>query len=76
MFAVIQVAMAPQAGTEGLKLRTVIGYNGNGRGNMVWSPDQGCQNTLNVQKKNIFRFKIYICGYVFHAVLYSVEYSL
>ncbi|XP_075890586.1 WD repeat-containing protein 90 [Nelusetta ayraudi] len=36
-----QVAVAPQPGTEGLKLRTVIGYNGNGRGNMVWSPDQG-----------------------------------
>uniref|UniRef100_A0A803TYR9 WD repeat-containing protein 90 n=1 Tax=Anolis carolinensis TaxID=28377 RepID=A0A803TYR9_ANOCA len=24
-----------------LKLKTVIGYNGNGRGNMVWNPDTG-----------------------------------
>uniref|UniRef100_A0A670JZN3 WD repeat-containing protein 90 n=1 Tax=Podarcis muralis TaxID=64176 RepID=A0A670JZN3_PODMU len=26
---------------EGLKLKAVIGYNGNGRGNMVWNPDTG-----------------------------------
>uniref|UniRef100_A0A3P9M4E0 WD repeat domain 90 n=1 Tax=Oryzias latipes TaxID=8090 RepID=A0A3P9M4E0_ORYLA len=26
---------------EGIKLKAVIGYNGNGRNNMVWSPDQG-----------------------------------
>uniref|UniRef100_A0A8C6KYC9 WD repeat domain 90 n=1 Tax=Nothobranchius furzeri TaxID=105023 RepID=A0A8C6KYC9_NOTFU len=26
---------------KGMKLKAVIGYNGNGRGNMVWSPDQG-----------------------------------
>ncbi|XP_061564581.1 WD repeat-containing protein 90 isoform X1 [Cololabis saira] len=26
---------------EGLKLKAVIGYNGNGRGNMVWNADQG-----------------------------------
>ncbi|XP_053132932.1 WD repeat-containing protein 90 [Hemicordylus capensis] len=32
---------SPPAGNEGLKLRTVIGYNGNGRGNMVWNPDTG-----------------------------------
>lgn len=50
MFAAIQVAVAPQPGTEGLKLRTVIGYNGNGRGNMVWSPDQGGPKALNVLK--------------------------
>ncbi|XP_026171981.1 WD repeat-containing protein 90 isoform X2 [Mastacembelus armatus] len=36
-----QAAAAPQPGNEGIKLKTVIGYNGNGRGNMVWSPDQG-----------------------------------
>lgn len=41
MSFVFQLAVPPQPGTEGLKLRTVIGYNGNGRGNMVWSPDQG-----------------------------------
>uniref|UniRef100_A0A3Q2C7Z4 WD repeat-containing protein 90 n=1 Tax=Cyprinodon variegatus TaxID=28743 RepID=A0A3Q2C7Z4_CYPVA len=31
----------PQPQDEGIKLKAVIGYNGNGRGNMVWSPDQG-----------------------------------
>ncbi|XP_074866919.1 WD repeat-containing protein 90 isoform X2 [Carettochelys insculpta] len=31
----------PPAGKEGLKLKAVIGYNGNGRGNMVWNPDTG-----------------------------------
>ncbi|XP_056222733.1 WD repeat-containing protein 90 [Seriola aureovittata] len=36
-----QAAVAPQPGQEGIKLKAVIGYNGNGRGNMVWSPDQG-----------------------------------
>nr|XP_046233487.1 WD repeat-containing protein 90 isoform X2 [Scatophagus argus] len=36
-----QTAVAPQPGDEGIKLKAVIGYNGNGRGNMVWSPDQG-----------------------------------
>uniref|UniRef100_A0A8D3BUG3 WD repeat domain 90 n=1 Tax=Scophthalmus maximus TaxID=52904 RepID=A0A8D3BUG3_SCOMX len=36
-----QAAVAPQPGEEGIKLKAVIGYNGNGRGNMVWSPDQG-----------------------------------
>ncbi|XP_032358084.1 WD repeat-containing protein 90 isoform X2 [Etheostoma spectabile] len=36
-----QTAVAPQPGEEGIKLKAVIGYNGNGRGNMVWSPDQG-----------------------------------
>ena len=25
----------------GLKMKTVLGYNGNGRGNMVWNPDTG-----------------------------------
>ncbi|XP_009077103.1 PREDICTED: WD repeat-containing protein 90, partial [Acanthisitta chloris] len=33
--------LASQAGSELLKLKAVIGYNGNGRGNMVWSPDTG-----------------------------------
>lgn len=45
----IQSAVAAQAGEEGLKLKAVIGYNGNGRGNMVWSPDQGYHNTLKVK---------------------------
>ncbi|GLD57492.1 WD repeat-containing protein 90 [Lates japonicus] len=36
-----QATVAPQPGEEGIKLKAVIGYNGNGRGNMVWSPDQG-----------------------------------
>ncbi|XP_069761479.1 WD repeat-containing protein 90 isoform X2 [Narcine bancroftii] len=29
----------PLDGKEDLKLKVVIGYNGNGRGNMVWNPD-------------------------------------
>ncbi|XP_010000960.1 PREDICTED: WD repeat-containing protein 90 [Chaetura pelagica] len=32
---------SPPAGRELLKLKAVIGYNGNGRGNMVWNPDTG-----------------------------------
>ncbi|KAM9336626.1 WD repeat-containing protein 90 [Symphorus nematophorus] len=36
-----QAAVAPEPGEEGIRLKAVIGYNGNGRGNMVWSPDQG-----------------------------------
>ncbi|KAM4623838.1 WD repeat-containing protein 90 [Polymixia lowei] len=36
-----QTAVAPQPGQEGLTLKAVIGYNGNGRGNMAWSPDTG-----------------------------------
>nr|XP_045017712.1 WD repeat-containing protein 90 isoform X1 [Jaculus jaculus] len=31
----------PQAGREQLRLKAVVGYNGNGRANMVWSPDTG-----------------------------------
>ncbi|XP_072273486.1 WD repeat-containing protein 90 isoform X2 [Pyxicephalus adspersus] len=31
----------PPAGQEILSLKAVIGYNGNGRGNMVWNPDTG-----------------------------------
>ena len=27
----------------GIELKSVIGYNGNGRGNMVWHPDTGKQ---------------------------------
>uniref|UniRef100_A0A8C6J029 WD repeat domain 90 n=1 Tax=Melopsittacus undulatus TaxID=13146 RepID=A0A8C6J029_MELUD len=33
--------LPPPAGSEVLKLKAVIGYNGNGRGNMVWNPDTG-----------------------------------
>ncbi|XP_055662481.1 WD repeat-containing protein 90 isoform X3 [Falco peregrinus] len=33
--------LLPPAGSEVLKLKAVIGYNGNGRGNMVWNPDTG-----------------------------------
>ncbi|KFQ93266.1 WD repeat-containing protein 90, partial [Nipponia nippon] len=33
--------ISPPAGSEVLKLKAVIGYNGNGRGNMVWNPDTG-----------------------------------
>ncbi|XP_067407333.1 WD repeat-containing protein 90 isoform X2 [Emydura macquarii macquarii] len=36
-----QSVLYPPAGNEGLKLKAVIGYNGNGRGNMVWNPDTG-----------------------------------
>ncbi|KAM9816951.1 WD repeat-containing protein 90 [Neosynchiropus ocellatus] len=36
-----QVTVASQQGKEGLRLHTLIGYNSNGRGNMVWSPEQG-----------------------------------
>ncbi|KAM4526174.1 WD repeat-containing protein 90 [Fundulus diaphanus] len=36
-----QSIAAPPPQDEGIKLKAVIGYNGNGRGNMVWSPDQG-----------------------------------
>ncbi|XP_009951241.1 PREDICTED: WD repeat-containing protein 90, partial [Leptosomus discolor] len=32
---------SPPAGSEVLKLKAVVGYNGNGRGNMVWNPDTG-----------------------------------
>lgn len=32
---------SPLCGQESLSLKTVIGYNGNGRGNMVWNPDTG-----------------------------------
>ncbi|XP_020567837.1 WD repeat-containing protein 90 isoform X2 [Oryzias latipes] len=36
-----QTIVPPQPREEGIKLKAVIGYNGNGRNNMVWSPDQG-----------------------------------
>uniref|UniRef100_A0A7M4DUS3 WD repeat domain 90 n=1 Tax=Crocodylus porosus TaxID=8502 RepID=A0A7M4DUS3_CROPO len=32
---------SPPAGNEVLKLKAVVGYNGNGRGNMLWNPDTG-----------------------------------
>ena len=31
----------PPAGDEWLRLKAVVGYNGNGRTNLVWSPDTG-----------------------------------
>ncbi|XP_060030083.1 WD repeat-containing protein 90 [Erinaceus europaeus] len=31
----------PPAGSEQLLLKAVVGYNGNGRANLVWSPDTG-----------------------------------
>ncbi|GAB1300736.1 WD repeat-containing protein 90 [Apodemus speciosus] len=31
----------PPAGREQLRLKAVVGYNGNGRANMVWRPDTG-----------------------------------
>ncbi|XP_041938455.1 WD repeat-containing protein 90 isoform X2 [Alosa sapidissima] len=37
----LQSAVPPPPGEEGLRLKAVIGYNGNGRGNMVWNPDTG-----------------------------------
>ncbi|XP_038156856.1 WD repeat-containing protein 90 [Cyprinodon tularosa] len=40
-FSPDQSIAVPQPQDEGIKLKAVIGYNGNGRGNMVWSPDQG-----------------------------------
>ncbi|XP_051927362.1 WD repeat-containing protein 90 [Hippocampus zosterae] len=36
-----ETAVTPQPGEAGMTLKAVIGYNGNGRGNLVWSPDQG-----------------------------------
>ncbi|XP_059381119.1 WD repeat-containing protein 90 isoform X2 [Carassius carassius] len=33
--------VAPPSGQAGLSLKAVIGYNGNGRNNMVWNPDTG-----------------------------------
>ncbi|TSL82524.1 WD repeat-containing protein 90 [Bagarius yarrelli] len=34
-------AATPPSGQEGISLKAVIGYNGNGRSNMVWNPDTG-----------------------------------
>ncbi|XP_066496904.1 WD repeat-containing protein 90 [Tiliqua scincoides] len=36
-----KVLTSPLGGNEGLKLKAIIGYNGNGRRNMVWNPDTG-----------------------------------
>ncbi|XP_055085612.1 WD repeat-containing protein 90 [Periophthalmus magnuspinnatus] len=36
-----QNAVVPQPGEEDLKLKAVLGYNGNGRSNLAWSPDKG-----------------------------------
>lgn len=38
---VFQAFTPPLPGNEGLKLKAIIGYNGNGRRNMVWNPDTG-----------------------------------
>uniref|UniRef100_A0A8C3NHU3 WD repeat-containing protein 90 n=1 Tax=Geospiza parvula TaxID=87175 RepID=A0A8C3NHU3_GEOPR len=40
-FSILGSFLSPPAGSEVLKLKAVIGYNGNGRGNMVWNPDTG-----------------------------------
>uniref|UniRef100_A0A7M4DUR7 WD repeat-containing protein 90 n=1 Tax=Crocodylus porosus TaxID=8502 RepID=A0A7M4DUR7_CROPO len=37
----LQTFSSPPAGNEVLKLKAVVGYNGNGRGNMLWNPDTG-----------------------------------
>ena len=42
----LQSFLSPPAGHELLKLKAVIGYNGNGRGNMVWNPDTGTRGGL------------------------------
>lgn len=42
----LQSFLRPPAGSEVLKLKAVIGYNGNGRGNMVWNPDTGTPGRL------------------------------
>lgn len=42
----LQSFLSPPAGSEALKLKAVIGYNGNGRGNMVWNPDTGTLGRL------------------------------
>lgn len=36
-----KTAVTPVPGQEGLCLKAVIGYNGNGRDNMIWNPDSG-----------------------------------
>ncbi|XP_062848748.1 WD repeat-containing protein 90 [Trichomycterus rosablanca] len=36
-----QSAVTPPPGQEGLCLKAVIGYNGNGHDNMIWNPDTG-----------------------------------
>uniref|UniRef100_F7DUM3 WD repeat-containing protein 90 n=1 Tax=Ornithorhynchus anatinus TaxID=9258 RepID=F7DUM3_ORNAN len=36
-----QRASCPSASSERLRLKAVVGYNGNGQGNMVWRPDTG-----------------------------------
>uniref|UniRef100_A0A4W5Q8V9 WD repeat-containing protein 90 n=1 Tax=Hucho hucho TaxID=62062 RepID=A0A4W5Q8V9_9TELE len=36
-----QSTATPELGEEGLSLKAVIGYNGNGRANMVWNPETG-----------------------------------
>lgn len=42
----LQSFSSPPVGSEALKLKAVIGYNGNGRGNMVWNPDTGTLGML------------------------------
>ena len=37
----LQRRYAAPPNQAGLKLKSVIGYNGNGRGNMIWHADSG-----------------------------------
>lgn len=48
IFLLLQAAVPPIPGEECIKLKAVIGYNGNGRGNMVWGPEQGCNISKNI----------------------------
>lgn len=57
-FYLMQSAATPQPDEEGMKLKAVIGYNGNGRGNMVWSPDQGLYNIFSL-KNNLNICQVY-----------------
>ena len=40
-FLMFQRRYTAPANQAGLKLHSIIGYNGNGRGNMVWQADTG-----------------------------------
>ena len=39
--------MAP-SNQAGIKMKAVVGYNGNGRNNMVWNPDTGAYFELKI----------------------------
>lgn len=49
-FAVFQRRYTAPPNQAGVKLKSVIGYNGNGRGNMVWHPDSGTYVQKNSPK--------------------------